>query len=144
MELPEEDKDPEKDEIGLLQVCLYGIQDAARAWQNLLAEHLKDLGFVRGIGHPCVFYHPTWGVKALVHGDDYVSSGPEAGLDKLRHALVDRFEIRNSNILGHGPSDEQEGKVLNRIVRAAPEGWELEADPQTRRVADSRVKNGGY
>ena len=86
IELPPEDREEGKDLVGKLQLCLYGIQDAARCWQDLLAAHLESIGFTRGVGHPCVFYHAEWNVKTVVHGDDYASSGPESGLIKLKNA----------------------------------------------------------
>ena len=33
-ELPDEDKEPGKDLIGRLELCLYGIRDAAKSWQE--------------------------------------------------------------------------------------------------------------
>jgi len=130
VELPAEDRDDKDDMVGKLELCLYGIQDAARCWQEMLTEHLLSIGFVRGIGHPCVFFHADWDVKAAVHGDDYASAGPKEGILKLKKALEDKFDIRNTHILGHEPGDEVEGKVLNRVVRAGKHGWEFEADPR--------------
>ena len=130
VELPAEDRDDKDDMVGKLELCLYGIQDAARCWQEMLTEHLLSIGFVRGVGHPCVFFHADWDVKAAVHGDDYASAGPKEGILKLKKALEDKLDIRNTHILGHEPGDEVEGKVLNRVVRAGKHGWELEADPR--------------
>ena len=130
VELPPEDRVEGEDMVGKLELCLYGIQDAARCWQDLLAAHLSEVGFKRGVGHPCVFHHEDWDVKTVVHGDDYASSGPADGLAKLRQALEDKFDIRDTFILGYEDGDLREGKVLNRIVRAGDAGWELEADPR--------------
>ena len=130
VELPPEDREEGQDLVGKLMLCLYGIQDAARCWQDLLAAHLKEVGFHRGTGHPCVFYHDEWDVKTVVHGDDYASSGPAEGLAKLKQALEEKFDIRDTFILGYEDGDLREGKVLNRIVRAGDDGWELEADPR--------------
>ena len=33
-----------------------------------------------------------------------------------------------SQIIGHGATDMQEGRVLNRIIRAVPNDWEVEGD----------------
>ena len=130
VELPPEDQEPGKDLVGKLELCLYGIQDAARCWQNLLAGHLKAIGFQRGVGHPSVFFHKDWDLKTVVHGDDYATAGPKEGLVKLRKALEEAFDIRETHVIGHEDGDEKEGKVLNRILRAGEHGWELEADPR--------------
>jgi hypothetical protein len=62
-------------------LCLYGTRDAAKGWQETLSAHLVSIGFVRGRGHPCVFFHPGKGIKTLVHGDDYVSAGDPSSME---------------------------------------------------------------
>ena len=44
-DLLEEDKGPGADLVGRLELCLYGIRDAARGWQECLASHLVEVGF---------------------------------------------------------------------------------------------------
>ena len=39
-ELPEEDREAGKHLIGRLDLCLYGIRDAARGWQECFANYL--------------------------------------------------------------------------------------------------------
>ena len=70
IELPKEDKVHGKGMLGELMLCLYGIRDAAKGRQELVSSHLKSIGFVRGRGHPSIFWHPEKRVKTLVHGDD--------------------------------------------------------------------------
>ena len=53
-ELPEEDEVEGEDLVGRLELCLYGIRDAARGWQECLAEHLVQLGFRRGTSRQLV------------------------------------------------------------------------------------------
>ena len=92
-ELPDEDKEAGKDLVGKLELCLYGIRDAARGWQECLASHLVEVGFDRGVAHSCVFKHSEWNLITVVHGDDYVTSGPPEGLYKMQKALEARFEL---------------------------------------------------
>ena len=86
-ELPDEDKEPGKDLIGKSELCLYGRRDAAKGWQECLASHLVEMGFKRGTAHSCLFWHAEWELAAVVHGDDYVTSGPPDGLRKMQQAL---------------------------------------------------------
>ena len=79
IELPKEDPDYGKGLLGKLKLCLYGTRDAAKGWQETLSAHLESIGFIRGIGHPSVFWHPEKMIKTLVHGDDYCSAGPSSG-----------------------------------------------------------------
>jgi hypothetical protein len=129
IELPPEDPDYGSGKVGKLRLCLYGTRDAAKGWQETLSAHLVGLGFVRGVGHPSVFSHPGRGIKTLVHGDDYVSSGSSADLAWLESELSKAYEIKTQR-LGIGPRLQEEGKVLNRIIRATTNGWEVEADPR--------------
>ena len=61
VELPAEDTEAMPAEVGRLNVCLYGIRDAAKQRQEALSKHLNELGFVRGNGHPAVYTHPVRG-----------------------------------------------------------------------------------
>ena len=63
--------------LGQLKLCLYGTRDAAKGWQETPSSHLESIGFVRGRGHPGVFWHPERSIKTVVNGDDYVSAVDE-------------------------------------------------------------------
>ena len=63
----------------------------------------------------------------MVHGDDYMCTGPEKALEELRQQLAKSFEIKSA-IIGEGAHLDKEGKILNRIVRCTKAGWEVEAD----------------
>ena len=74
-ELAEEDEEQGTYLVGRLELCLYGIRDAARGWQECLANHLVEIGFERGTAYSCVFHHSKWDLTTVVHGDDNVTSG---------------------------------------------------------------------
>ena len=112
-----------------MRLCRYGTRDAALNWQNVVAEHLVSIGFLRGVGFPCVYWHPTRDITTLVHGDDYASSGLGKELQWLDRELRKRFEIKVC-IVSRDAEDVTETKILNRIIRATADGWELEADPK--------------
>ena len=130
VELPLEDKSAEdmrKDNVGRLNLSLYGTREAALNWQDEVAEHLTGIGFVRGSASSCIYHHPERSVATLVHGDDYASTGAEEDLKWLKGELEGRFEIKTT-MIGHGVGCCKELKVLNRVIRATPEGWEYEGD----------------
>ena len=127
--LPDEDPAKADGKIGKLNLCLYGTRDAAKAWQEELSKHLLSIGFERGIGFPSVFAHRVRGIKLLVHGDDYFSSGRAADLDWLQQELEKKYELKTQRV-GRGKHKLREGKVLNRVVRLTESGWEMEADPR--------------
>ena len=129
IELPVEDPEYGSGKVGKLKLCLYGTRDAAKGWQETLSAHLESVGFTRGVGHPSVFHHHKRGIKTLVHGDDYVSSGKSADLEWMESELSKAYEIKTQRI-GRGAKLVAEGKVLNRVLRATKSGWEIEADPR--------------
>ena len=129
VELPKEDEDFGTGKLGKLKLCLYGTRDAAKGWQETLSAHLEKIGFRRGRGHPCVFYHPERDIKTLVHGDDYVSAGSSEAMAWMESELEKAYEIQTQK-LSDAQDCKTEGKVLNRIVRHTSEGWEIEADPR--------------
>lgn len=92
-----------------------------------MTRHLLNIGFAQGVGHPCVFEHKGRGLKTLIHGDDYCSSGYKEDLDWLQCELEKEFEL-NTQI--SSARKKSEGHILNRIVRHTSDGWEMEADPR--------------
>ena len=79
MKLPLEDASDGM--CGRLNYSMYGTRKAAYNWQAHFSGVLKRAGFVRGRANPCSFHHPKLKVFAIVHGDDFVSTGDQKGLD---------------------------------------------------------------
>ena len=129
IEIPKEDADGKDDEVGRLELCLYGTRDAAKGWQDRLSEQLVSIGFRRGKAFPSVFFHVGRKIRLLVHGDDYMLSGFEEDLTWFEAELSKAFDIKTQRIGGEKDCKE-EGKVLNRVIRQTSSGWELEADPR--------------
>ena len=103
MELCEEDKTETGDEnrCGKLMKSMYGTRAAARDWQSEVARKMTDLGFKHGKAPPSGFQHRQRDIKALVHGNDVVSSGERAELEWLCKSLMKKFETK-MNIVGRG------------------------------------------
>ena len=127
--LPPEDTKATEGQVGRLNLSLYGTRDAATNWQETLSKHLVENGFKRGIGHPCVFHHASRNLWTMVHGDDYVTAGRKVDLAWLEDILGKQYELKTQHI-GPCESGWSEGKVLNRIVRWQPGGWQFEAAPR--------------
>ena len=130
VELPQEDytdKDAKEDNVGLLEMSLYGTRDAARNWSNTVEEHLKRIGFEQGKASGNIYYHKRRKLSTLVHGDDYVTVGSEENAQWLKEELEKVYEIKTS-MVGRRYGLEKEVRVLNRIMRWTHEGWEYEAD----------------
>ena len=76
-----------------------------------------------------MFLHKGRHLKVLVHGDDYATVGRLEIFAWLTVQLEAKFEMKTV-IVGHSEAEWicKEGKILNRVVRATPEGWEYEPD----------------
>ena len=129
VELPHEDPCWSADEVGRLNLALYGTRDAATLWQECVADHLEGVGFRRGRSNPCVFFHKHRELRALAHGDDYTSVGDLDGLRWLQKQLEAKCEM-STVVVGHSGLEGEVTKwqILNRIIRAADEGWQYESD----------------
>ena len=108
-------------------------------------------GFRRGKYNPCLYHHPKTGLVCMVHGDDFVSTGNVQAAQEFREKLESRFEIKTQLLGAEGvvmhartittpETVQQEGRVLNRVVRWTNDGWEVEPD---QRHADLIVQEMG-
>ena len=86
-------------------------------------------GYTQSAYNPQVYWHRSRGLKTLVHGDDFVTVGNRRDAHWFRDKLCQRFEIK-THMLGNGPREESEQRILGRIVRVTESGWEYEADPR--------------
>ena len=77
VELCEEAIECEEDrgKCGKLHMSMYGTKAAAQNWQKEVTETMVKLGFKVGKSSPVIFHHDQKGMRILVHGDDFVSSG---------------------------------------------------------------------
>ena len=111
--------------VGKWRLCVYGTRDAALNWHETLSQHLIGNGFVRGVGFPCVSVHEEKAIFALVHGDDYCSTGSSASLSWFDGVLLKRYEIKIQRV-GIGEGCTREGQIINGAVRATNEGFAME------------------
>ena len=90
---------------------VHGTRAAAHDRQAEATRTMKDLGSKHISVHVLA--------SALVHGDDFVSSGERAELDWLCKELKNMFETKMV-MVGEVDDMAQEARVLNRIVRWHP------------------------
>ena len=131
VDLVEEDQDdPNVKQCGLLLKSMYGTQDAAQNWEQEYSDFLVSIGFLQGLGSPCLFYHPVRNIRVNVHGDDFTNLGTHEQLLWLRDKFLERYEIKDSGIMGPDPDDIKQVRVLNRLVTWHSDRLEYEADPR--------------
>ena len=133
VELPDEEGLDKTKFCAKLNYSLYGTRDAPMNWAETYSKHLLEIGFVSGKSSPCVFWHPSKDLKVLVHGDDYVCVGARRHIRWLEEQVRKRFKIK-SEVLGLGPGEKREIRILNRIIRISTQGLEYEADPRHQEI----------
>ena len=111
--------------VGKLNLSLYGTRDAALNWTKEYTRALDEIGFVKGMASACNFRHVQRDVKVTVHGDDFLVTGSLSDLLWLQNKCGSKYEIKTHLL---GPEDEQQIKILNRVVRWSLHGLEYEAD----------------
>ena len=67
-------------------------------WQEEVSKCMVRWGFNVGRYNPCMYHHPSRGLRCLVHGDDFVCVGDAADLRWLEKCLKERFEIKSKMI----------------------------------------------
>ena len=128
IEIPVEDREEgEEGMVGQLQLSLYGTRDAAQNWAAEYTSLLEELGFRAGKASPCNFVHDKRGLALTVHGDDFTIIGDETQLLWLGEKMKKRYELK-MDVLGPEPHQEQEVRILNRIIRWTKDGIEYEPD----------------
>ena len=113
---------------GLLGKSMYGTRDAAQNWGEAYMTFMTSIGFTKGIGSPCTFYHKSKDLICVVHGDDFTILGWSTQLDWFWKQVQIKFEAKHRGRIGPDRNDEKEMRILNRIVTWTDEGIDYEGD----------------
>ena len=113
---------------GQLKKWLYGMRNAAGAWEKHYSDSLEEMGFRKGVAAPTVFYHPEKEVRCVVHGDDFTFTGERETLRGIAGRMKQTYELKVRGIVGDEPEDDKEIVILNRTLRWKERGIEYEAD----------------
>ena len=70
------------------------------------------------------------GVTLVVRGDVFTALSTDEGLDRYGKEMVKAFDVELRGRLGTDKQDENEIKLLNRILRISSTGLKYEADPR--------------
>ena len=80
--------------------CLFGTRDARANFQEEVRKVLTKAGFKRG-----KYYHEKLGTKAMVNGDDFISSASRKSLRWFEQVLERWFEV-STVVVGDGREEE--------------------------------------
>jgi hypothetical protein len=132
IELPDEDAEPGM--CGRLVRWLYGMRPAAKAWDEDYASRLVGAGFKRGVASPTCFHHPAWGVRIVVHGDDFTVTGRQKYLDEFTALMGSWYLMTVKGTLGPGPGNSKVLHILNRKLWIDGSSLVYEADEEHAKV----------
>ena len=94
---------------GRLKRWLYGMRQAASAWERDYTTKLEALGFKKGLAASTVFYCESMGVRRVVHGDDFTFTftGKRRDLFELKRKLEESYELKMRAMLGGETEDDK-------------------------------------
>ena len=89
-----------------------------------------------GSSSACVFRHKTRQIICTVHGDDFITTGPEASIQELDQNIKQNYQTKSS-IVGAAKRLDKEAKALNRLITWDEKATVYEPDP---RHAENMIK----
>ena len=107
---------------------MYGTRDAAANWEEEYSFFLSELGFVKGVASPCVFYHPIRNIRMMIHGDDFLATGFERELRKLVKDVESKYECKHE-LAGEARHLLKQIKVIGRRITFERDHLTIEVDP---------------
>ena len=113
-----------------LKRWLYGMRQAACAWERDFVEKLAEIGMTSGKSSPVVFHDPKTCVRAVVHGDDFTFLGFETELQQVKRELQRSYQLKVGAILEDDVKDEKTVVIINRKLVWKEDCIEHEADEQ--------------
>ena len=111
--------------MGQLVRALYGTRDAPLAWQNVVKEDMKTLGFEECKVTTGVFTHRVRDLRLVVHVDVFPASGEKGDLIWFKEEFAKTYELK-VQVAGWESGDEKKLSFLGRTIRTTPDGVELE------------------
>ena len=107
-----------------------GARDAPSLWVQDYAKKLTSERFINGASTPCVFVHARPQLRLVVHGDGFICLGNSEGLNFAQQCVRRHYGIKIRDVLGPHAEDDEEIRILNRLLTWSPSGLHYEADPR--------------
>ena len=143
IEMPYEDYgEGDGDEVGRLNLSIYGIRDAPWNWQTGFSDLLVRSGFHKGRSSPCNFHHPSRSLLVTVPGDDFIIVGPTESFELFKGLLNSRYECKH-NMLGPEKCYGQSIRAFTRVIIWTDEGPLYEADQRHGEIIIEQFKFAG-
>ena len=111
---------------------LYGMRMAAISWEKNYAEKLAAVGFKGSRAAPMTFYNLATKVRLVVHGDDFIFSGTQVELEKIRGLFKKWYDVKDTGIMESGTKDIKEVVISGRTLKFTEMGLVYTADSKDR------------
>lgn len=119
--------------VGKLLQAMYGTRRAGLLWSEKIAQCMKKSGFNRSKGCGQLYWHEKMDIVLVVHGDDFLSEGPQASLDWLDAELDKHYTVTRKGRVGPGTKGGEVVEYLHRKI-VYREGWGYEYQPDPKHV----------
>lgn len=96
-----------------LKRSLYGLRQSGREWNKCLDKCLKVFGLKQSIADPCVYYDCDKEVIVGVYVDDLLIIGKRVKIQRLKEAIMKRFEAKDLGEAKH---------LLSMKIERKPDG----------------------
>lgn len=93
--------------VGRLRRRLYGMTNAASAWDKDYTDRLEAAGFKRGKSAPSVLYNSEWETRCVVHGGDFMFLCPRRFKDRVVGTMEEWYEIKLRAVVGKALEDRR-------------------------------------
>jgi hypothetical protein len=128
VELPEQYAVPGM--CGRLNRWLYGMRQAASAWEDDYVAKFRDAGFAQGKASPTVFFNPKTKTRCVVHGDDFTFLGLISQVDDIISKMASWYEIKVRGKMTGFQDSAETMTILNRHISWKNGEFTYEADPR--------------
>jgi len=110
---------------------MYGTLEAASEFQDTFNYTLSEcIMMSQGMSSPCFFQNEEKDLKIVYHGDDIGAVSTGEVLREFHEDLRNYFDAEIKYLLGPEPTDDKEGRLLNRCLTWRDDGLLWEADPR--------------
>ena len=116
IELPSRDPRSSGGVVGVLNRALYGTRDTPQLWGEEVKRKMIAMVFTPSTLQPSVYHHKEKDIIVVVHVDDFLASGEQDQLDRLKKDMMETFDLSGTTI-GPESNDEHEVKYVNRNLR---------------------------
>lgn len=102
---------PSVSSIVVLRRSMYVTRYAPQVWQDEVEKHMRLLGSMPSMLHPCLYHCLRRRIMVIAHVEDFLCSGPEKGLPWIRQELCKKVELQ-PDLLGHEERHVQDFKSI--------------------------------